>query len=380
MSELREGPARHRQRAHEEWLSAVAAAPHRADFYQALRRIASAHPELPPLGEAVRPRDEPLRVGQPPELDFAPAAVHAIERLEGRPLRLMQRVFGLLGPNGALPLHLTEYTRERVEHHGDRTLLRFLDMLTHRFAVLFYRAWADAQPTVNLDRPGSKTMLNRVGALAGIGLPSLQDRDAVSDASKLYFVGRLSRQTRDAEGLLAWCRIEFDVPVAIMQWCGHWMPLSERERTRLSRRGRSQLGRDAVLGANVWDVQHKFRICIGPLTLDQYRRFLPGGANLARLQAMVRHWVGLELDWDLRLVLSHDEAPLCLLGRGAAAMGYTSWLGCTRRIRDLDDLRLDVERAPGRRRARAGPTLVHGEPVRSRSSAPAVSITEGEPA
>jgi type VI secretion system protein ImpH len=339
------------RQAHEAWLGEVAQAPWRFDFYQAMRRIACAHPNLPLLGEALRPVDEPVRVAQPAELDFAPAPIHSLERSSRSPPRLMQRAFGLLGPNGALPLHLTEYARDRAQHHGDHTLQRFLDMLTHRFALFFYRAWAEAQPTASLDRPGNKAFFNRIGALIGIGLPSLQDRDALPDTSKLHFAGRLARQTRDAEGLLAWCRIEFDVPVAIEQWCGHWMSLGRDERSRLGRRGGALLGRSAVLGSSVWDVQHKFRITMGPLTLDRYRRFLPGGDGLARLQAMVRHWVGVEFEWDLKLVLARAEVPRCLLGRSDTALGYSSWLGRYRKPHDAGDLRIDVERSRARRRA-----------------------------
>lgn len=338
-----------RRQMHEAWLGWVAEAPYRFDFYQAMRRIASAHPHLPLPGEALRPMDEPVRVAQPAELDFAPATIHSVQRPAGSPPRLMQRAFGLLGPNGALPLHLTEYARERAQHHGDVTFQRFLDMLTHRFALLFYRAWAEAQPAVSLDRPGNKAYFNRIGALVGIGLPSLQDRDALPDASKLYFAGRLSRQTRDAEGLLAWCRIEFDVPVAIEQWCGHWTPLSRDERSRLGRRGGALLGRSVVLGSSVWDVQHKFRITMGPLRLVQYLRFLPGGGDLARLRALVRHWVGLEFEWDLKLVLARGDVPRCVLGSGRTELGHTSWLGHYRRPRDADDLRIDVERSRSRR-------------------------------
>ena len=123
---------------------AVAATPYRFDFYQALRRIESAHPAA--AARSARrcgPGDEPVRVGQAAELDFAPAPLHARRTCaRRRPPRLLQRVFGLLGPNGPLPLHLTEYARERALHHGDATLQRFLDMLSHRFALLFYRAWA----------------------------------------------------------------------------------------------------------------------------------------------------------------------------------------------------------------------------------------------
>ena len=269
---------------------------------------------------------------------------------------MQQRLFGLLGPNGVLPLHLTEYARERVTHHGDHTLQRFLDLLTHRFALLFYRAWAEAQPAVSLDRADNKATFNRIGALVGIGLPSLQDRDALPDASRLYFAGRLSRQSRDADGLLAWCRSEFNAPVAIEQWCGHWMELAKDERSRLGRRGGSLLGRGAVLGGSVWDVQHKFRVAIGPLRLDQYCRFLPGGADVARLQALVRSWVGIEFAWDLKLVLKRDEVPQFRLGahhRGVRlGLGHAIWLGHYRRPRDAGDLCIDVERS---RRAQLPP-------------------------
>ncbi len=310
-----------RAQRHEAWLAAVQAEPYRYDFYQAMRRIASAHPDLPPLGEALRPIDEPVRVGQPAELDFAPAALYSIVRRDGQPPRLMQRIFGLIGPNGALPLHLTEYARERARHHGDPTFQRFLDTFTHRFALLFYRAWAEAQLAVSLDRRGNKAYFNRLGSLVGIGLPSLQDRDELPDASKVYFAGRLARQTRDAEGLLSWIRSEFDVPVSIDQWCGHWMPLMRGERSRLGRRDGAVIGRSAVLGGSVWDVQHKFRITIGPLSLAVYRRFLPGGADLARLQALARHWVGIEFAWDVKLILARDEVPRFELGSTPVGSG-----------------------------------------------------------
>jgi type VI secretion system protein ImpH len=347
-----------REHAYEAWLSRVASAAYRIDFYQVMRRVASAHPMLPPLGEALRPKDEPVRVAQPAELDFPPASLHSLERPPGAPPRLLQRVFGLLGPNGVLPLHLTEYTRERASHHGDLTLQRFLDMLTHRFALLFYRAWAEAQPTVSLDRPGNKAYFNRLGALVGIGLPTLQDRDVLPDASRLHFAGRLARQTRDADGLLAWCRSEFDVPVAIEQWCGHWMTLAKDERSRLGRRGGALLGRTTVLGGSVWDVQHKFRIAIGPLRLEQYRRFLPGGADLARLQALVRSWVGIEFAWDVRLILLRDEVPRARLGSRDTALGHASWLGRYRRSGNADDLCIDVERS---RAARVAPGIQPAE-------------------
>src|SRR5215217_1944052 len=99
--ESRRGAARY-----DAWLQRLAKAPYRYDLYQTLRHIESAHPHLPRLGEAVRPADEPIRLGQSSELSFAPAPVHALQLSADASPRLMQRVFGLLGSNGPLPIHL----------------------------------------------------------------------------------------------------------------------------------------------------------------------------------------------------------------------------------------------------------------------------------
>ena len=72
----------------------------------------------------MRPGEEPIRFAQDPSLIFAPAAIAALERGGARPPRLVQRVFGFLGPNGALPIHLTEYARERQLYHADPTFTR----------------------------------------------------------------------------------------------------------------------------------------------------------------------------------------------------------------------------------------------------------------
>ena len=329
------------------WLQRVSTEPWRFDFYQTLRHIESANPQWPRLGEALRPSDEPIRVVQPAELTFAPAPIYGLTLHGDGPPRLSQRIFGLLGPNGPMPLHMTELARERTQHHGDPGLQRFMDLLNHRFTLLFYRAWAQAQPSLSLDRPGDQYFARRLGALSGLANETQRQRDAAGDAAKLHFTGRLARQTRDADGLLNWCRSEFDAPVRIEQWQGHWMPLARDERTRIRSRGNpergQQLGRGAVLGNTVWDVQHKFRIVVGPLREARYHAFLPGGKDLARLQAMVRQWVGLEFEWDLKLILARPDVPRLSVGR-SGELGRSCWLGRYKKPGDADDLVIDVER------------------------------------
>src|SRR5262249_31299666 len=92
------------------FFAALADAPYRSDFYQTVRRLECMYAEKPRGGHALRPVDEPVRLGQEPDLSFAPAPLASFEPgQEGRPSRLQVRLFGLLGPNGPLPLHITDY-------------------------------------------------------------------------------------------------------------------------------------------------------------------------------------------------------------------------------------------------------------------------------
>jgi len=317
----------------------LAATPYRYDFYQTLRRLECLYDDKPRWGKALRPIDEPVRLGQDPDLSFAPSPLASFETRGDRPPRLQVLLFGLFGPNGPLPLHLTEYARERLHHNGDPTFSRFLDIFHHRFLALFYRAWAQAQPTVSHDRPRDDRFTAYVGTFIGIAPASFRDRDAVPDLAKLFHVGALIRQVRNVEGLTQILEHFFRVPVRIEEFVGHWLRLATTERAFLEGT-RAPLGAGAVLGGRVWDRQHKFRIHLGPLTLAEYESFLPGGAPLRKLVDWVRLYLCYELDWDLRLLLKQDQVPKLSLG-GATRLGWTTWLGTRRKATPAGDLHLD---------------------------------------
>ncbi|MBA4109039.1 MAG: type VI secretion system baseplate subunit TssG [Leptothrix sp. (in: Bacteria)] len=325
--------------------AALAAEPYRYDFFQALRWIEAAHPGKPRLGTARKPADEPLRLGQTADLGFAPSTLSSFKYgVNGAMPRLEVRFFGLFGPNGPLPLHLTEHARERILHKGDHTFSRFADLFHHRLLLLFYRAWAQAQPTVSLDRPNQDRFADYVGSLVGIGGPTWRQRDAAPDHIKLYFAGQLSRQVRNAEGLESLLSGYLRQRVRIETFVGHWMTLPVSERTRMERGGgiSSQLGSGAVLGGKVWDRQHKFRIHIGPLSLAQYEAFLPDGPAMAGVTALVRQYFSMELDWDVRLHLRSTDVPATRPGLNGR-LGWTSWVGKRRQTSHADSLTLHPE-------------------------------------
>jgi type VI secretion system protein ImpH len=313
-------------------------APWDFDLFQAMRMIEATLAERARIGESRRPVDDPVRFAQEASLAFAPSAVAAFEPGSGGGApRLVQRVMGLLGPNGALPIHLTEWIRDRARNHGDAAFLRFLDVFHHRMLSLFYRAWAHAQPAVSIDRPSQDYFGRRLAALCGLGAPTLRNRDSAPDFAKLAHAGVFGRQVRNAEGLQIVLSNYFRVPVRIEELVGHWLSIAPEQHSRLGRReGFARLGEDAVLGERTWHAQSRFRVVIGPLAFRDYERFLPRGASSRALHDFIRLYVGVEHSWEIRLVLKKAEVPLGWLGN-SVWVGWSSWLGARLTDRDADD-------------------------------------------
>lgn len=318
--------------------------PYGFDLFFALRTIQAHHLEQPRLGTAARPRSEPIRLGQDPSLSFAPATIaKVLPARAGQPERIAIWSFGLYGPNGPMPTHVTEYVRDRLYHHDDETLARFSDIFHHRLTLLFFRAWSDAQPTTSLDRPGNDTFGRHLSSLIGLGETTSKERDQVPDHAKRYMSAHLSRQTRNPEGLQRALQSYFGCDAAIEEFCVHYLDLEPDQQTRLtSTPMNAQLGVDTVLGSRVPDAQSKFHIQLGPVRLAQYQQLLPGQISFSALVDWVRNYLGIEFAWDIRLVLHRDDVPATRLG-GSAQLGWTTWMLNGAATKDADDLTINPE-------------------------------------
>jgi type VI secretion system protein ImpH len=322
---------------------ALEAAPAAHDFFALLRRIDACTPELPRIGRAARPSHEALRLGQEPGLDFAPAALATFDR-GGRPGRTQPRLgvrfFGLLGPQGPMPLHLTEHVRDRLKSRNDPTIARFLDVFHHRLLSLFHRAWADAQPAVQHDRPADDRYAVWLGAGCGESAATRSAGSPLPPTARLFQTGLLGARSRHPEGLAKLLAQDFGVAVRIEPWVLHRLPIAledrsplgyarnrpERFRTLPSGSTGTSLGVRATAGSRVSDRQSKFRIALGPLTGAQYVDFLPGRPGWCRLRAWVEGYAGVELQWDLQLALSGSDIPEARLGR-RVPLGVAAWIG-----------------------------------------------------
>jgi type VI secretion system protein ImpH len=298
--------------------------PERFGLFAALRLLEQAFPQHPRLAEGRQASEDPVRLGHTPHLAFAPSDVATYEETPDG-VRLEQYSFGLFGPNGPLPVHLTELAYTRRRHVEDDAIVDFLNIFQHRLISLFYRAWAEAEPATHFDRPDSDRFTLYLGALLGLGSPEARNRDSVSDYAKLSRAAAFGRQTRSAPALQAILEDYFDVEVSVREFTGAWLAVPADEQCRLGAE-QSSLAGGAFLGSGIWDCQHKFEIVLGPLALGRLKTFLPGAIGLRELHALVRLFTGDEWTWQLRLLLLPDETPRTVLGKNGK-LGWVSWLG-----------------------------------------------------
>ena len=325
--------------AHLSHLARLSADPERHHIFHALRIIEAAHPDMPRIGRSRRPREDPYRYGQVPEMSFAPSTIASLKLPEeGKPGQLNTRFFGLFGPQGPLPLHLTEYARARMRHHRDPTLVAFANMFTHRLLTLLFRAWTSGQPAPSFDRGKDDSFERKVAALGGYLGDASRRRDAMADLAKRHYTGLLAQGPKNAEGLIAILTSFFGARVRLQPFVGTWLDLEPGDRWQLG--AVSGLGQSTSIGSRVWTRNAKFRLRIGPLSLAEYERLLPGGTSLTSLRAIVRNYIGDALDWDVNLVLKRDEVPKAVLGK-TTRLGQTSWIGTRKTTKDADDLYLE---------------------------------------
>jgi type VI secretion system protein ImpH len=299
-------------------------------FFQAVRLLERMYPDRQPVGNFAQPSSEAVRFAVPATLQFPASEVQAITWRDDGPPQMTVNFFGLTGPSGVLPLYYTELIAGRLTE-GDRALNDFLNIFNHRFISLFYRAWAKHHFSVAYEKAESDRFSMHLLGLIGLGTPGLQDRQNLPDDFFIYYAGLLARHPRSAVDLKQIIADYFDAPVEIEEFAGSWCKLDPAIQTCLGEEDSdsSRLGFGVIAGDEVWQDESTVKIKLGPLPLEQYLEFLPGGGAHEALRTLTRFFSGNELDFELELMLHRDAVPKCVLGAEgpeAPRLGWVTWV------------------------------------------------------
>jgi type VI secretion system protein ImpH len=316
-------------------------APESMGFFELLRRLER---DQMRFGRSGGPSREPARLGQRARLTFGTRDVAGFHT--GSPPRVDVEVLGLLGPEGALPLHITRWVLSRMSDRwftegsdaaSDTTFLDFCNLLQHRMMALYWRAWGDARPEVQIEHEAASRVRALVETLAGVALPGTKPKVADTQTRlKLRHATALGRQVYSVERLTAYLSDVVEAPVTLVEFFGTWTELPPRLQSRIGRQ-HARLGRSAVVGSRSFQRQTLVELRVGPLPLSRFAEFLADPELTNRLRHAIRHAMGREMEFNLRLVLAREDIPDARLGQ--CQLGRTTWLS-PKRQRDSDDLRL----------------------------------------
>jgi len=307
----------------------------------------------PLIGSDTSPEQEPMLFAAVAKARFAGTEIESlgVESPIGRThtrtrYKVETSAIGLTGPSGALPRHYTSLLLVRQKKH-DYAMARFFDLFNHRVTSLFYRAWGKHRlpicyesAAVNPKQTDSPTAL--LNCLVGQGVPQLQGRAGYPDQTLLMFAGLFSSVRRSASGLETVLEVLLSTPVEVQQFCPHWLNLEPAERTRLgtgtaSRPAHNQLGRSAICGERVFDLQSRFRIVIDARDFPEFLSFLPERRKLVSVCELTRRFVGMEFDFDVQMIVPGEQIPVARLGTAvsgrnhneAPQLGRNAWLRST---------------------------------------------------
>src|SRR5262249_16294225 len=152
-------------------------------------------------------------------MDFPASNIARVVQGDNKQLRIFVRFLGLLGPQGALPLSVTEEAYHYLLARDD-AFPRFLDIFNNRFIQLFFRGWADSRPIAHHDRPHDDRFVAYLGSAVGVGSRPYQRVDSLPDAVKIGFAGLLGSQVKSASRLAGAVCGMFNVQAEIDEFVG----------------------------------------------------------------------------------------------------------------------------------------------------------------
>jgi type VI secretion system protein ImpH len=274
---------------------------------------------LPRIGHSRLPSQNVVDLGQTPTMGFADSTLRTIE-ISGARARVSGPWFGLLGPMGPLPMHLTEFAVYESRYAKARPFGRFLDLISGRMLQLFYRAWADSQPTAMHDRPEDDKFGSYLSALSGAGEGA---GPAFPAAARLHYAA-LFASRRSAVSIEDGLSDVLGQPVVIQEYQPRWRDLELDDRTTLGGKY-AQLGGSAMLGARSLSTSDAFRLVVRASSLRDYKTLLPRGKRFAIAAEALDAFAPSHLEWDIALEIEERHVKPVRLD-GKAQLGWTSWM------------------------------------------------------
>jgi len=300
---------------------------HRFEFFQAVWLLETLFGDATPgPGEAGKGQQEPIQIRPHTDLAFPATDVRQVAWTEEARAQMSVTFMGLYGIDAPLPTNF--FDTITMEAEEGRVLRDFLDIFNHRLYSYFYRSWKKYRPGLYFDKKQHNVHAQAFLSLAGLSTPGTLASTSLPGLRLATFAGRLGTSVRNAEGLQVLLAAFLDgVPVRIEENVPRWVTVTMRAGLGATAKTPGSLGINTTLGRRLFDVSGKFRMVLGPLSLQQYEAFLPEGAKAQILQTLVRLYAPDHLDYDVELLVASTERMAVTLGDRRMQLGRSMWVG-----------------------------------------------------
>jgi len=281
------------------------------------------------MGPGVHEQDVEKRIRARPDLSlaFPETDVASIEEFPDRPGRFLVTAtfLGLYGTSSPLP---TFYTEDLLlERAGDQSISSdFIDIFNTSLYSLYFRCWSKYRLFFNLVEEIDQEALERLYCLIGLSGKKLQE-SVENPHEKLRYAGLMTQLPRCAEGLRSLLSDVLHAPgIRIVQCVERTVEIPKEQRFILGVSG-NILGEEACLGSDISERLGKFRVRVGPLTGEDFNRYLPDKPDFHRLKSFIGFYLDQPLTWDLEAILVPGEAATTKFGdEKRCRLGWNTWL------------------------------------------------------
>ena len=282
--------------------------------------------EEPILGRAETPTADPLRFAPSIDMSFPASELQYIERLPylNRPATVRTRFFGLYGVDAVLPFGLLHNIIRREENYHAMT--DFLDIFNHRFITQFYRIWLKYHYPACFINGGKDSISQCLLGLTGLIIKGTSEQIGSPASRFLALLGLVTQKTRTAEGIAGLTRvIVSDAKVDITEFYPTWHSIENPAQVG-GKTNKIGLDGSAVLGSRLRECNQTIHIAITPQHEDQIIDLLPDGQLYKDLMALMRAYLGYQVDAKITLYIKRNFLPRSQLISKNCRLGQTASL------------------------------------------------------
>ena len=225
---------------------------------------------------------------------------------------ILVNFLGLYGTSSPLPIFYTEdLIDEKAE--DESTVRDFTDIINQRIFALLFESWSKYRQYLKVAEEKDSNYINRLFCMIGLGEESSR-REIPESYSLLRYMGLLTQHPRSGIGLETFLSDALGIPITVIPCIQRTVQIPEDQRCRLGGKDGSMLGVDVYLGDNMEDRMGKFRLQLGPLSANNFKRFSPGSEDFEKLTLLTGFYFVDPLEFDIELIMEEGTAPTMCLG------------------------------------------------------------------